>query len=205
MAETRQRPSPEVIKARKAEIARRYGRKAKNKKPRTIAAIRISELTRLFDHRYARMYLPESDEALLAVRIMAHHMGALPDAARRIQGWVMTCAPWLGFAERERLISEVLERPLRWRADKLGWKLRLSDAERSKLRISTIGAFDVPKAARDARRKEAKRQLLLERRRAAGAVTRAQYLASQAMLQHPWVGEGISRATWFRRRKGSSV
>lgn len=207
MVAPRQRPSPEQIAARKAEIARRYKRKSKNNRPRTIAAIRISELTRLFDHRYSRMYLPESDETLLAIRIMAHHMGALPDAARRVTSWVMTCAPWMPFAERERLISEVVECPLRWRAIKLGWKLRLSDAERIKLKITTIAPFDVSPAERIARRKAHRRRIQQQRRRAAGAKPRAQYRAectAKAAAPKPWQAAGMSRATWFRKGKPQS-
>lgn len=192
------RPSPQQIAARKAEIARRYKRKAKNNRPRTIAAIRISELTRLFDHRYSRMFLPESDDALLAVRIMAHHMGALPDAARRVTSWVMTCAPWMPFAERERLISEVTECPLRWRAVKLGWKLRLTDHERVTLKIRTIAPYDLSPAELARRRKESNRQAKVRARRQKGMKARAQYLATTK--GKPWIAAGISRATWYRRQ-----
>jgi hypothetical protein len=200
------RPSPEHIAARKAEIAKRYAWHEKaTKRPRTIAAIRVSELTRLFDYRYSRMYLPEGDDTLIAARIMAHHLGSLRDAPRRIEAWLATCTPWLGLAERERLISEVAECPLRWRADKLGWKLRLSDVERRKLKITTIGAFDVTKAERAKRRASSKRERERNRRSRSGAKSRAAYLAQQKTKAPPWTAAGLTRSTWYRRQRTTAT
>jgi hypothetical protein len=56
-------------------------------------------------------------------------------------------------ADRERLISEVTQCPLKWSADKLGWKLRLSDDQRTRLKIRTIGAMGITKDQRAERRK----------------------------------------------------
>src|SRR6266403_3434187 len=98
------RPSPAQIAIRKREIAKRYARKASRsfaKKPRTMAALRMADLTKLFDHRFNKMQLPESDDAVMCARIMAHHIGALPDSARRISSWLMQCTPWLPMAEQE--------------------------------------------------------------------------------------------------------
>lgn len=183
------RPTPEQIKQRKREIAKRYARpasKAFNKKPRTTAALRLADLTKLLDDRFSKMYVPETDEGLECVRIVAHHLGALTDAPRRITSWICTCAQWLPLTERERLISEVSENRLRWSADKLGWKLRLDDATRARLGITTIGAIDCNKDQRKARRKAKQREYDKLRR------------PKVPKSAKPWTVMGISRAHWYR-------
>jgi hypothetical protein len=67
------------------------------------------------------------------------------------------------------------------------------------LGVTTIGAVDENKAARTKRRKRLDRERKANARRAKGAKPRndAQSI-SQAM---PWLEEGISRRTWYRRRK----
>src|ERR1041385_8510781 len=66
---------------------------------------------------------------------------------------VQTCALPI---YRERLITEVVQCPLKWAADRLAWKLRLTDAKRTELKITTIGAIDCSKDQRQARRRKAK-------------------------------------------------
>ena len=125
-----------------------------------MAAIRVSELTRLIDGRYGAGVLPEQDGALEIARIMAHHLGALSDPPRRITSWLLERAPWVMGAERERLIGEVTSCPLKWSADKLAWKLRLTDADRTELKIRTIGAIDCSREQRAARRKARRNEMM---------------------------------------------
>lgn len=192
------RPSPETVAARKREIARRYARKHRNAWPVTFAAVRLSELNRLFVHRYGSS-LPDDDEGEAMARVAVHHIGRLRDASRRIGDWLTYWAPWLGLASRERLIRDALECPLRYRADKLGWKLRLTALERRELKIRTIGAMDQTKAERRAQARASKRQRDHARRRAQGAKPRAEYEAQSLEQSQPWKAEGISRRTWYRR------
>src|SRR5947199_200887 len=93
----RKRPSPELIAARRIEVSKRYRAMAKkrHKRPLTFAAIRAAELTRLYDHRYGPVLIPETDQGMVAARIMVHHLARLRDAPRRITAWMATCAPWL--------------------------------------------------------------------------------------------------------------
>jgi hypothetical protein len=187
-----QRPSPQQVALRKAEIAKRYARKASKsfvKKPRTQAALRLRDMTSYLDDRFGKMRLPDSDEGLMLVRIMAHHMGHLREGTRRISSWLMQCAPWLPIAEQERLISEVAECPLRWSADKLGWKLKLTDELRTRLGITTIGAIDCSKEQRLARRKARQREYDRLRRPKVPKAT------------PPWTILGICRRTWYRLGK----
>jgi len=73
----------------------------------------------------------------------------------------------------------------------------VSDAERTDLRIWTIGAYDVPKAERLKRRKENDRLDAKARRQARGAKPRE----LSASRTQPWEAFGISRSTWERRGK----
>lgn len=134
------------------------------------------------------MELDPCEPSVRVVKIFAHHLGALPDAPRRITRWCDTYAPWISPRDLERLISEVLDCPLKWSADKLAWKIRLDDATRTRLKIRTVGAYDVTKEQRLARRK-AKRAERDRKRR-----------PIKPMPDKPWIAAGVSRATWYRRK-----
>lgn len=168
------RPAPELVAARQWEIKRRYSRNAKvGKRTRSMAAIRLAELTRWLDDTHgAGVELEPGNEAVAIARIFAHHMGGLPDAPRRITAWLGDRTPWIKGIDRERLVSEVTQCPLKWSADKLAWKIRLTDEQRTRLKITTIGAIDVSKEQRAARRKasQAKLQRALRASRKASRV-----------------------------------
>lgn len=188
------RPSPEQVAARKYEIAKRYKRNAakagQRNRSRGMAAIRLAELTRWLDDTYGQGVELEPDhqgEAL--VRIFAHHFGGLADAPRRITSWISVYAPWLGLRSRERLIRECVECPIRWSADKLAWKLRLTEATRARLKIRTIGAIDCNREQRLARAKVRRAERDAKRR------------PRKPKAAKPWIAQGISRATWFRRKR----
>lgn len=160
------RPSPALIQARKWEIARRYARRAKvGKRTRSMAAIRLAELTRWLDDTHgAGVELEPCDDSITIARIFAHHMGSLPDMPRRVKGWIDRYTPWLDLASQERLIGEVAGCALKWSADKLAWKLRLTDEQRTRLKITTIGAIDCSREQRAERRKKRRAELMRQLR-----------------------------------------
>jgi len=188
------RPSPEQLASLKYEIAQRYKRKAtkvrKANRSRGMAAIRLAELTRWLDDKFGQgVELEPGKQGELIARIFAHHLAAMPDSPRRITRWTATYAPWISPRDLERLIREVAECPIKWSADKLGWKLQLRDIDRSRLKIRTIGGFDVTKDQRKARAK-AKRAMRDAARR-----------PRKVPPAKPWISAGISRATWYRHHK----
>lgn len=196
------RPSPEVVAARKREVARRYAeQKRKKLGPVTLAAIRASELTRLYQARYPNQILPADDDGEMLARIMANHLAKLRDAPRRVSRFLDRWAPWLTLAEHERLLSDAIDHPLRYRADKLAWKLRVTAVERDSLGIRTIGAYDQSAEERAAAAKERRRLRAQERRRAKGAKPRAEYEANSTSRSKPWDAAGMSRAAWYRANK----
>ena len=165
------RPHPDIVKARQWEIKRRYERKAKvGKRSRGMAAIRIAELTRwLHDEFGAGVELEPCEFSELIIRIFAHHFLCLPSGDRRLSDWYRTYCPWLAPRDREYLISEATHAPLKWSADKLAWKIRLTDDQRTRLKIRTIGAIDCNKD----QRKQRDRARRAERERARRAAKRA--------------------------------
>lgn len=167
---TTRRPSPALIAARQWEIARRYARHSKvGKRTRSMAAIRLAELTRwLHDMHGEGVELEPGPEAVRIAEIFAHHLAGLANSERRISEWISFYAPTIPPREREHLIANATSKPIHWSADKLAWKIRLTDAQRTKLKITTIGAIDVSREQRAERRRKAK----AERERARRAANR---------------------------------
>lgn len=189
------------VAARRAEISCRY-KGAKRERPH-LAPIRIAELCRLFRARYGAT-LPDDDAGREDARIMAHHLAMLTgDQRRNITSWMTLWPPWMPPDELARLVDAVLTKTLRWRADKLAACLNLTEAERHGLRITTIGAADMTKAERDAVRKTRKRKARRERRRKDGVKPRTEYEAAAIGYGKPWEAEGVSKATWYRRKRAA--
>jgi hypothetical protein len=185
--------------ARWARIDRRTHRQ-RHRRPVSFAALRIAELTRLFAARYGEV-LPADDAGADDARIMVHHLAQLStDQRRRIGEWLRRWAPWMPPPAARELTEAALSKPIRWRADTLGARLRLTAAEREALQIRTIGDIETTTAERLARRRERSRRSKARKREQAGAVPRSEYLAACAAPMKPWERLGISRRTWFRKR-----
>ena len=167
-------PHPNLIAARKWEIKRRYEHHAKvSKRSRSMAAIRIAELLRwLDDVAGAGAELEPSEWSERIARIFVHHFVVLADGNRRAAQWLATYCPWIETRDREYMITEANHCPLKWTADKLSWKLRLTDAKRTELKIRTIGAID----CNAEQRKERRKRQHAERQRRLRAAKRAQYI-----------------------------
>lgn len=186
--------------ARHAEIKRRYKSKQVEKPPISITALRVAELRRLFFARCGRT-LPDDDSGRDDVLVMSHHLALRQgDSVRLIRNWIELHAPWMLQGEADKLIRYVVARPIRWSADKLAQRVRLTEAERRRLRICTIGAVDMNKEERKQARKLRQRQRDRARRRARGARPRGEYEAASANRLKPWIAAGVSRRSWYRRR-----
>jgi hypothetical protein len=146
------RPSPEIVAARQAEIAQRYHRKRKNRTPAQLAALRLRDLSALFRARYGHM-LPDDDAGRDDAGIALAHMATLASARGRMSAWVTHWMPWMTNGEARTMIDYALTTPRYWTADSLAWRLHLNAIDRATLGITTIGAIDLPKAARARLRK----------------------------------------------------
>lgn len=199
-----------VIRAKRLEIRLRYAWDASEKKRRGRASVvmkrRIRELERLFAARYRGPSLPDDDAGRDDLLVAAHHIAAIyRNPAEHIPAWVSLWAPWLSDADCAALVKKVAANPLKWTADKLAWRLGLTDAERTALRITTIGAIDCGKAARAKRRRRRNNAAKTARRRDGGAVNRAAYEGASAARAKPWEASGVSRRTWYRRKKAEAA
>lgn len=200
------RPPPEVVAARKRAIALRYAElKRKKLGPLSMAAIRVSELTRLYQDIWPDKQLPDDEQGEMAARVMANHLAKLRDAPRRIDRWLDRWMTGLSLVSHEHLINDALECPLRYTADKLAWKFKVTAEQRTRLGLRTIGAIDQTKEQRAEAAKERHRVRLRARRRAKGAKPRAEYEAAAISNSKPWEAIGISRRTWYRRQRGTTA
>ncbi len=95
------------------------------------------------------------DDLLIAAHHAAHLRG---DVIANVVGWARAWAPWLPEDKARQLAERVAAEPRKFTADALAWRLRLSMAERTALKVTTIGAFDVSKAQRAEERKRKDRE-----------------------------------------------
>jgi hypothetical protein len=127
------------------------------------------------------------------------------DVLNILELWALRFSSRTPRSRLDQVARAAIDRPKLEKADALGARLRLTDAERTYLRINTIGACDLNKAARERRSKVRKRERdrikAAKKRRERGVLPRAVYLAQCSSVSAPWKAEGISRRTWQRRRK----
>jgi hypothetical protein len=181
-------------RAKHREIEIRYRRKGCRRHPK--ANFRVKDLERVFAHQYGRQ-LPDDDAGHDCIFIMANHLAHLDAAEPRIRIWVRRWAPWHTAAEMTALLAQVLPKPCKWKADKLGERLGLDDATRTHLKAWTIGAIDCKKTKRKSRRTKRAADRESARRLKAGARPHAKSLSQTK----PWVKLGVSRSTFERRRR----
>jgi len=198
-----------VVRAKHQEIAIRYAWDARVKKrrrrPGVLMRVRLRELERLFAHRWGNT-LPDDDAGRDDLLVAAHHIAqAYGNPTEHIPAWVREWAPWLSDSACAALVAKVEANPLKWTADKLAWRVRLTDAERTALKITTIGAIDCGKVARQERRHQRNNEAKTARRREGGAVRRSEYEGVSASRERPWEAVGMSRATWYRRGKPAAA
>lgn len=173
--------------------------------PPSILELRLRDLSRLRAGRYGEV-MPDCKDTRHLVKIIVQHLALMPATRpiKTIPSWIELFAPWMTAAETARILSETLDEPKYWKAHDLGWTLGLTDNDRRRLKITTIGCIDVSPQARAKRRKENRKIAMAEKRRQKGAKTRAEYLKEQAAKPKPWIELGISRAAYYRAlRRGS--
>jgi hypothetical protein len=182
--------------AKHREIAEKYKRKNKKKRGGRGSSLpyRLRDLRALIADRYGGP-LPEHG-ARVDLIVLIHHLVWLGDP-RACALYKDRLYPWLDEDEHAALLATAREKPLSWSADQLAEELDLDYATRQRLGITTIGATDFPEAKRKRRRKNRKNSARRASRVKAGATPHAASLAQT----EPWIDEGISRATYFRRQR----
>lgn len=187
-------------------FSKRQKGKRKRPSPMQLVGLRMRDLCTLFRSRYSgHGQLPDDDAGREDLYIAINHLACLAHPRKHIADWIDSWAPWLTAGEQRDLVGRSLANPQRWTADQLAWRLRLTKEQRNMLAITTIGAIDEPKAARTKRRREREKQRRKATRRANGALPRKLYEEQSISRTKPWIAEGISRASWYRRRRETSA
>jgi hypothetical protein len=163
------------------------------------------------DNRYIGGVLPDDDAGRDDAALMLHYLAHAPTYSElKGESFLRDWCPWISESEREHILWEAATAPPpRFTADELADRLGVTYAERQARGYRQIGAIDVPKPERERRRRMRDqpkgRQRQEDARRANGAKPRAQYLAESISRAQPWVAEGVSRRTWYRRRAVAQV
>lgn len=186
------------VDARRVELRAERRRRNRRRGRPSITVLRIAELSRFFVHRYGAE-LPDDDAGRDDAAILLHHLVQLVgDPVARATAWANTRAPWLQGDELAAAIDAALASRRSHKANELGALLGLTDVERTKLAIRTIGPCDMTRRQRTIRCKERKREADRQRRRDRGALPRSEYERKAAERARPWNAEGLSRRQWYR-------
>jgi hypothetical protein len=186
--------STNVVAIRRRLVAAKYKAHARDKrrhKPRPhLAAIRLSELERLYRARWGRQ-LPDDDAGRDDLVLAFSHISDIDSCIK----WATAWAPWLSRDDAEALAEQITAAPNWLKARPLGERLGLTDYERTALKIGTIRPIDVTDEALVERRGRKNREGKALKRHLARA-------AKPAPASHtkPWEAEGIDRATWYRHK-----
>jgi hypothetical protein len=177
----------------------------------------ISQLTRLIRYRHGRgldtddadAYLvPIAKRQYLKLRLRKPVADAGP-VCDLLQTWAENHAPQLPERVLRAAAEHAFLNPRLESAETLGRTVRLTYAERTLLKINSIGSHDVSKADRARLAKERRRARDRDRkaakRLAQDMTPRNVYLAESLSRTRPWEAEGISRRTWERRRRAKIV
>lgn len=199
-------PIARAKRAKHQEIDRRYAWDAKQKRrqrrPKVKEHVRLRELERLLDDRYRGQCLPDDDAGRGDLEVVAQHIAHIygnPDD--HVAAWAAVWAPWLTAIDLRNLIHKVTTYPRKWKADTLAWEMGLKMDERTRLRITTIGAIDRNKEQREDDRRQAAKERERARRRKAGAIPRQQFEGASAASTKPWEALGMSRSSWYAKGK----
>ena len=171
--------------------------------PEMIRRLRLGDLKRLLRSRYGHT-LPDDDAGREDLRLLLWTISMGQGDWTKLKNAIEVWAPWMDTDEALQLIDEIngtpdyLRKP---RARLLGEKLGLKNHERQALGIRTIAPIDMTDEQMAEQRRAMKRARKLSRRRAKGSMPREAYLANSLARKRPWEIEGISRATWYRRRE----
>ena len=190
--------SPNVITVRRRFIAAKYKADERDKrspKPSySLSKGRVGELERLYGARYGHQ-LPDDDAGRDDLVLIFNHIANV-DACIR---WAAKWAPWMPSHIATALAEQVMNAPQWLKAGALGERIRLTDAERTRLKIKTIRPIEAmtdEALAKLRKRKDRERKAL---NRQINRTTKP----APASQTKPWESEGIDRATWYRNRAKS--
>jgi hypothetical protein len=170
---------------------------SRTKRP-LILRMRIRDVVSLIQHRHGGPCCdPELGHAYAYIAI-----NAICDIAQNPEAYALLFArDWTPMVEPSDILDLVLKNKknqIRIKADVAAWKLRVTRAERVAARMTTIGAIDFQLHEREEKRRKKKND-------ASNARRLRKINNPRKPSSEPWIAEGISRRTWFRRRAKSGT
>jgi hypothetical protein len=165
--------------------------------------VRLGHVRKLLHHRYGTE-LPDDDAGAEDLRILLHvkaHCYAPRRRERALLNEIGLTAPWLANGKANKIAARIAARPMTLTTDRLGRMLNLDWMTRERFRLWQIGAADAPADYRRQKRRHRQAERMWRKRRAEGRVNREHYLAAHDTNRtKPWLGMGISRRTYYRRK-----
>lgn len=178
-----QRPLPQTVRARQAEIKWRYER-GKPSKPQYIRAVRRRQVLALLSHRHGQT-LPDDDYGRDALRLL-FGLGLDGMQAQALAPWVAGKVDDLAEAERDNWHA--------WRRGEIGSmigrRLHITAAEKIGLRLAHLGCID---EAADAEVAEHMAKRARERDRLKKRGTRSRHRRPDRDINEPWDLHGMHR------------
>jgi hypothetical protein len=169
-----------------------YFSKPKKRRKPNLAALQGRQAITLFADRFSdHGIVPDLREARRFSTVIADLLP--PDTAR---DWIARHCDELPENERDAILAGAMDRPRVWSIDDLGNFLRVSQEERDRLKLTNIGVAGMSKTQRQRLRRE-RHRVRVRAQRAMGGKDKQPSQEAAA----PWAAAGISRRTWFRRKK----
>jgi hypothetical protein len=167
-----------------------------------VRRLRLGSLRRYFEHMFGGTTLPDDDAGRECLEELFHIIAL--GTGDTIQKMIdeAAYAPWMPRSEAEAMARRFASMPRHWHysdGDKLAKRIGLTDALRTKLNLAGIGASDVDREARLARRKVKDRERKRLQRRAENKKTRAEYVSGS--VSGAIKALGISHSTFYRKPK----
>jgi len=157
----------------------------------------------LFRDRWGYV-LPDDDAGRGDLFELIMNISLAPAAVdKKMRCAIETWAPWIKTDEAQAMVDHINRLDIYERtptARELGSRLRLTNAVRERLKLWPIAPFDRTDEDLVEQRKVRERNRRARKRREQGVRTRAAYLDSLSG-RRPWEAEGVSRSTWYGRRK----
>jgi hypothetical protein len=170
----------------------------------TVRRLRYGALIKLFRHRYGHV-LPDDDAGRADLWLLLQNVSLAPAGSdKKMRHVIELWAPWLSedeVKERIEFLSLLTTYERTPTARDLGERLRLTNAERERLKLWPFRPIDATDEEIDKQRKARKRERVAKTRAMKGVRTRAAYLAELASRPRPWEAKGVSRSTWYRQKR----
>jgi hypothetical protein len=163
-----------------------------------IRRLRLGDLQKTLRSRY-RHTLPDDDAGREDLFDLLLPISLGPEHGRRMKNAIEIWVPWMDADETSALIDRINRMPIYERkvsARRLGERMRITNEEREFLKLKTLKPFDMT----DQQLKEQRRAKERARKKRARQRTGSKPREASLVRQKPWIAEGISRATWFRKR-----